>query len=82
MRFLDAARRVLEAAKRPMTSRAIATEALRLGMIETTGKTPHRTMDAALYVAAKEGGSGIVRLGEPGMVRSKRGTVRWALAKE
>ena len=78
--FLNAAETILADAGRPMTSKEITEEALRRGLIRTTGKTPEKTMDAALYTQAKSAGPSIVRLSKPGQQRSVRGTVRWTLA--
>jgi hypothetical protein len=79
MTFLEAARTVLAEARRPMTTREITDEALRQGLIETAGKTPEKSMDAQLYVRAKQPGATIVRLAEPGTIRARRGSVRWTL---
>jgi predicted NUDIX family phosphoesterase len=46
--FLDAAYRVLRAQNVPMTARQITEHALRLDLIQTTGKTPAQTMKAKL----------------------------------
>ncbi|MDQ6879337.1 MAG: winged helix-turn-helix domain-containing protein [Candidatus Dormibacteraeota bacterium] len=81
MSFLQAAVTVLEIANRPMTSREINDEALRRGLVRTTGRTPLKTMDAALYTHLKRATApSLVRLNQPGKQRAKRGSVRWILA--
>lgn len=48
------------------------------GLIATIGKTPWKTMDAALY-ASNRGGGPVVKLAQPGPTRAARGSVRWTL---
>ena len=81
MSFLEAAREVLAAAGRPMTTREITVEALRRGLIQTAGKTPEKTMDAQLYVQAKKEGAPIARLSEAGAGRARRASGRWTLGE-
>ena len=75
--FLDAAVRVLRTRRRPMTVAEITAEALRLGILHTAGKTPEKTMSAALYQAAGASDSPVRRIYEPGPQRARRSTVRW-----
>jgi hypothetical protein len=78
--YMDAAVRVLETSKCPMTAREIVAEAVRSGLLRPAGKTPEATMSAALYTSVnKDPRSRVVRLHEPGSKRAARGTVRWAL---
>ena len=79
MTYLEAAVAVLRKSGRPMTSHEITAEALRRGLIRTTGKTPEATMAAALYTHVSLGAP-VKRLFEPGNGRAKRGTVRWTTA--
>jgi hypothetical protein len=73
--FLEAAARVLEKAQSPLTVSQITEAAVRRGLIESHGKTPEATMSAALYRAPKDGP--IQRVFSPGIVRARRGSVRW-----
>ncbi|MCC6176167.1 MAG: winged helix-turn-helix domain-containing protein [Chloroflexi bacterium] len=78
--YLEAAIAVLATAGRPLTSREITEEALRRGILRPTGKTPHATMTASLYVHVRDDPAPrIVRLAEPGKDRARRGSVRWTL---
>jgi hypothetical protein len=76
--FLDAAVAVLRGANGPLTSREITERALRARLLVTAGKTPWKTMDAALYASNAVGGS-IERFAREGAVRAVRGNVRWRL---
>ena len=76
--YLDAALTVLRAAERPMTSDEVTQEAIRQGLIVPTGKTPKATMAARLYVEVQRNPeTPLVRLAEPGKMRTRRGSVRW-----
>jgi hypothetical protein len=78
--YLAAAQEVLRAAQRPLTTDEITDEALRRGLLVTTGKTPRRTMDARLYALVKNNpASPIERVFTPGAGRAQRGSVRWRL---
>jgi HB1, ASXL, restriction endonuclease HTH domain len=77
MTYLEAAEKVLRAAKRPLSAREITEIALREGLITSHGKTPEATMSARLYVASAEGR--FQRQCEPGPNRARRGSVRWLL---
>lgn len=80
--FLQAAIMVLERNGRPMTTGEITREALHLGLLRTTGKTPVKTMDAALYGQARHGPKvRVARLYAPGRQRAVRGSVRWTLSQ-
>ena len=81
MGFLEAAVTILALANRPMTSREITSEALRRGLVRTTGRTPLNTMDAALYTHVQTAAAPRVsRLHQPGKQHAERGSVRWILA--
>jgi hypothetical protein len=62
-----------------MTVAEITAEALRLGILHTAGKTPEKTMSAALYQAAGASDSPVRRIYEPGPQRARRSTVRWQI---
>lgn len=80
MSYVDAAVRILESHKRPMTVREIVAEAVQSGLLEPSGKTPKASMSAALYTAVQKGPrTRLIRLHEPGPKRAVRGSVRWAL---
>jgi hypothetical protein len=76
MTFLDAAFQVLRSSERPLTTQEITERALKEGLIDTRGKTPAATMSAALYQALRTSGY-LVKLGDPGPERARRGSVRW-----
>jgi hypothetical protein len=76
MTYLDAAVRILSAAKRPMTTREITERAVARGFIAPEGKTPEATMSAVLYRRVKSE-EGLVKIATPGASRAQRGTVRW-----
>jgi hypothetical protein len=70
--------RVLQASGRPMTEGEIAAEALRRGLLVTKGKTPERSMAAALYLAQRDDPDcPVKRVFEPGTNRARRGSVKW-----
>lgn len=75
--YVETAVRVLRDNGRPMTSTEITEEAIRRGLLKPSGKTPERTMSAALYTRGES--VGIKRLADPGPQRAVRGTVRWTL---
>jgi hypothetical protein len=78
--YLDAALAVLAAGGRPMTTRQIADEAIRRGLLAPAGKTPWATMAARLYLYVRDHPDGpLVRLQQAGPMRAVRGSVRWAL---
>ncbi len=61
MGFLPSAKRVLSAAKRPLTaaeivSRAIVSRAIDMGLLETSGKTPANTLHALLMRYIRQDG--------------------------
>lgn len=64
--FKDAARRVLEGEKRPLSFYDITAIALKKGYLETAGRTPERSMGAQLYTDIKNNGnkSEFVQLGK------------------
>ena len=78
--YLSAALEVLRRAQAPLTSDEVTDEALRLGLLVTNGKTPHRTMSACLYTLVKNNPAApIERVFAPGTSRAQRGSVRWRL---
>ena len=80
MAYLEAAVEVLEAARRPLTSREITEEALRRRLIHSAGKTPEATMSARLYVHIRDAPNPrVARLAEDGHSRARRGSVRWTI---
>jgi hypothetical protein len=76
--YLNSARAVLQAARRPMTTQEITAEATRLGLLRPAGKTPEATMSAALYIHTRDvPTAAIVRLHDAGPTRARRGSARW-----
>jgi hypothetical protein len=81
MTYLDAAVAVLSERAVPMTVEEITESALLQGLISTTGRTPVRSMSAALYLHVLRKGSRVERVARQGPVRAHRGSVRWRLVK-
>lgn len=73
--YLQAAAAVLRDASGPMTVREITGAAVSRGLIKPDGKTPERTMSAALYTAPSD--APVSREYQPGPTRARRGSVRW-----
>lgn len=73
--FLEAAAEVLRKSRHPMTAWEITEAALKAGLIQTRGKTPHETMASALYTAPDD--FPVKKDAIPGRIRSRRGSVRW-----
>jgi hypothetical protein len=66
-----------------MTLREITNEALRRGLIDPKGKTPHATMGSVLYCHVRDAMEPrIERQAEQGPVRARRGSVVWRLIAE
>jgi restriction system protein len=79
MTYLEAALQVLRSAKRPLMTREITEQAIKIGLISPQGKTPNATMSAVLYKALNAH-RGIAKLGDSdSYVRARRGTVRWTI---
>lgn len=58
-----------------MSTRELTAEAIRRGLITSSGATPDATMSAALYGLPP--GTPITREFVPGAQRARRGSVRW-----
>jgi len=80
MTYYKAAIEVLKAAKRPLTVQEITDQAIEAGLIAPRGETPVATMSATLYRARKH--PELVKVGDWGNMRAKRGTVRWKLDRD
>lgn len=63
MTFLEAAWQVLNQAGEPLHYREITNRAIEHGLVETTGRTPARTMNAQLSTDIRSGDSRFVRVG-------------------
>ena len=48
MQFKDAAYEILKQANKPLHYNEITNQAIKAGLLDTTGKTPHATMGALL----------------------------------
>jgi hypothetical protein len=80
--YVQAAAEVLGSAGRPLTAEEIVREALERGLLRPQGKTPEKTMTAALYCVVRDDPSSpIRRIAQPGPTRAARGSVRWALRR-
>ena len=78
MTYYEAAIQVLRSARDPLTTREITDRAIEIGLITPTGKTPHATMAAELYLRVRNDPE-LVKIEDPGPYRAKQGSVRWAL---
>jgi HB1, ASXL, restriction endonuclease HTH domain len=81
MTYFEAALEVLKTARKPLSLREITERALERGLVVPQGKTPQRTMGAALYERLGTDPR-LVRTADPGQGRGKPGTVRWALREK
>jgi hypothetical protein len=78
--FLAAAERVLSESGRAMTSPEILSQAIARRLVLSKGKTPERTLAAALYKdVAKNPRTRFVCMRKMGSERAIRGTVKWSL---
>jgi len=79
--FLDAAAAVLRRARAPLSSGDITARVIELGLLSgSTGKTPARTMSAALYLdVSRSPAPRFVRLSKAGPTRAARNSVKWRL---
>jgi hypothetical protein len=79
MTYVKVALEVLRASHEPLSTEEITKRAIELGLLDPEqGKTPDRSMSAALYRTFNSEGP-IVKIGIPGNERAKRGSVRWTL---
>jgi HB1/ASXL restriction endonuclease-like protein with HTH domain len=74
MTYYEVGVQILRTAGRPLTTREITDLAIERRLIEPRGKTPLRTMSAALYEQLGHR-TELVKLGE----RATSGLVRWTL---
>ncbi len=80
MTYLHAAIAVLKRSRRPMTVREITEAAIRTRLIQPNGKTPAATMNATLYLHARDSKVPLVRREfTAGRTRAARDSVRWSL---
>ena len=81
--FPDAAEKVLRRTGRPLRAEEIVSKAIKLGLLTTLGKTPVRSMSAALYVKQARSPRGrFLRVAKPGPSRAVRNSVRWTLRRK
>ena len=78
MTYLEAAIAVLETSNRPLSTPEIMERITSDGLITVTGRTPVRTLEAALYGALGKHPQ-LRREAKTGKIRAARGTVRWFL---
>ena len=76
--FLDAAAAVLRRTRAPLTSGDITARAIELKLLsDSIGKTPERTMAAALYLdVSRSAAPRFVRLSKAGPIRASRNSVK------
>ena len=78
MTYLEAAFAVLKASRRPMTTEEITEAAIHNRFIQPRGRTPGKTMSAALYrYLCDADHPALQRDFQPGAMRAMRGSVRW-----
>jgi HB1, ASXL, restriction endonuclease HTH domain len=76
--YLEAAIEILTSTRQDMTVREITNEAIQRGLLKPAGKTPHATMTKVLYCYVRDAAEPrIERRAEQGLVRARRGSVRW-----
>jgi hypothetical protein len=80
MKYYEAALQVLKSARHPLTTREITDRAIERGLITPSGKTPHATMSAELYLRVRKD-SELIKIEDPGPKRAKMGSVRWTLRR-
>jgi HB1/ASXL restriction endonuclease-like protein with HTH domain len=79
--FLDAAVEVLRRTRKPLSTREIASAITEGKLVAFAGKTPEKTLSAALYSEAqKPEGARVIRHFKPGATRAQRDSVRWTAA--
>jgi hypothetical protein len=80
--YIDAAVAVLSGAHEPLTDREITDRALAAGLLPMRGRTPAKSMSAALYLErARSPRPRVEKVAMPGPTRARRGSVRWRLAR-
>jgi len=80
--FLDMAAVVLGRVKSPLTPMEIVTRAKAAGLLVSSGKTPDRTLSAALYRDSLTSSPRFRRVYQRGRIRAVRGSVRWLLMRK
>jgi hypothetical protein len=80
MTYYQAALQVLRSAERPLTTQEVVDRALQRKLISPQGKTPDRTMGAALY---RQLGKDLelVKMEDRARVKARQGTVRWTVRR-
>lgn len=78
MTYYEAAVKILTSVGKPLTAREITDLALKRGLIIPSGKTPHETMNARLYLQLQKDPE-LVKLRDAGTGKAKQGSVRWTL---
>jgi HB1, ASXL, restriction endonuclease HTH domain len=79
--FLDAAATILKRGKAPLTFKEITERAIASALLQgSIGKTPDRTMAAALYMEVLHNpASRFRRIAQAGRTRAVRNSVKWTL---
>jgi hypothetical protein len=81
--YFQAALRILETSKQPMTTREIVSKAVGRGLINPRGKTPEATLSALFYLHLRDAPKPLIRRhAKPGPTRAQRGSVAWSLRTE
>jgi hypothetical protein len=77
--FMDAARQVIEAEGRPLTTKELYDAIMARGLVTVQGKTPYKTLVAQLYKQANAPNPKLIRIADMVRVRAKQGGVRWGI---
>ena len=78
-KYAEAAIKVLARSREPLTLTELVGQCLQQGLIAPTGRTPDRTMSAALYEHVASPDPVITKVERRGPHRAVRGSVRWTL---
>ena len=80
MSYVTAAIEVLRSEGHPLSAEQIIELIIKSRLISPTGQTPGKTLEAALYVGARDNPDfPVERLAKSGPKRAIRGSVKWAL---
>jgi hypothetical protein len=77
--YVEAAIEVLSRSREPLTLRELVGLCLQQGLIAPAGRTPDKTMAAALYAHVAGPHPLITKLERRGPNRAERGSVHWTL---
>lgn len=79
MTYVEAAMEVLARSREPLSVSELVGQCLQQGLIAPTGRTPNKTMAAALYAHLAGPHPVLTKIERRGPHRAERGSVRWTL---